>query len=108
MKSTIKFCFCVLAIFVAASICSCSISREVIIMSKPQSASIYIDGEYQGNGYVKYTAPKGVKSIQVSCSTDGYPYDSKVVYLSGKKQYVSVSIEEFMKYGSQQTTIRNH
>lgn len=77
-------------------------------MSKPQTASIYVDGEYQGTGYVKYYAPKGAQSIKVSCSTDGIIYDEKEVFLSKKQQYINVSIDEFMRYGSQPTMIKNH
>ena len=77
-------------------------------MSKPQTASIYIDGAYQGTGYVMYIVPKGAQSIDVSCSTEGYPIGSKEVILSKKQQYVNVTVEEFMSYGSQVNSVRNH
>lgn len=86
---------------------SCSVSHEVIIMSKPQTAAIYIDGEYQGIGYVRYVAPKGAQSIQVSCSTNGEIYDYKEVFLSKKQQYVNISEEEFMRYGAQPNSFKN-
>lgn len=96
-------------LLMAAFLCTnCAVSRHITVMSKPHDASIYIDGEYQGKGVVKYAAPKGAKSVRVSCSTDGFIYDEKEVHLSKKHQYISVSLEELMQYGSQQVQIKNH
>lgn len=107
-SSLLKNCKYLSIVVLCILFSGCSISREVIVMSKPQTASIYIDGEYQGIGYVKYIAPKGAQSIEVSCSVEGFPVCSKEVFLSKKLQYVNVTIEELMSYGSQTNSIRNH
>lgn len=110
MKSThfSRYCCRIAVVLSGILFTNCSISKEVIIMSKPQTASIYVNGEYQGTGYVKYYAPKGVQSIKVSCSTDGIIYDEKEVFISKKKQYINVCIDEFMRYDSQPTMIKKY
>ncbi len=77
-------------------------------MSKSQDIAIYVDGEYQGNGYVRYSVPKGATTIKVSYSVNGLMYDYRDVYIDRKLQYVDINIKEHMTYGVQSNQIKQH
>ena len=86
---------------------SCAV-RSVTIYCEPQSAAIYIDGEYVGNGIVNYSIPKGMRCFELSCTEDGESFVSRTVYTRGISPTISIYLSEYMQYSSEHKTMTTY
>lgn len=79
---------------------SCVGTKHITITSTPNSADIYVDGVFQGTGYVQYSIPKNQKYIEISCSEDGVIVAQRRYKVRDMGSNVDFTISEYMRYSS--------
>lgn len=86
---------------------SCAV-RRVTVYCEPQSAAIYVDGQYQGNGIINYSIPPKQRYIIVSCSEDGVSFVSRKFHTRGLKIPISIYLDEYREYSSEPKTLSTY
>ena len=86
---------------------SCVGTKHITITSTPNSANIYVDGVFQGTGYVQYDIPKNQKYIDISCGEDGIILAQRRFNVRSMSHHIDFSITEYMRYSSTDTPTFN-
>lgn len=97
-------CTCLIGLLLLSS---CA-SQRISIYCEPQSASIYVDGHYQGDGIVHYTISRGQKYIVVSCSEDGISFVQRRFYTPHLPSSICIYLDDYKTYSSSPNTLSTH
>lgn len=96
-----KHIYCLaFSVFCVIILGSCAATKHVTITCEPSTAAIYVDGVFQGSGYVQYNIPRNQKYIEISCSEDGFIVAKQRYYVRNIGSHVSFTISEYMRYSS--------
>ena len=79
-------------VFALMAFTSCS--TPLTICCEPYNTKIYIDGQFLGEGLVKYNAKLG-QDIELSCTKDGLNFYKTRIYPSRNNKYHNINLREF-------------
>lgn len=75
--------------------------QTISLYCKERQIEIYVDGEYLGRDLVKYTVPKGRKSIEVSCRDNGIEVYHRNISVENKNgKLIDLQIPKNYKYSN--------
>lgn len=89
-----KYLFVLLMLFMGTIVSYAGPSKTIKITVIPKEASIYVNNEFMGYGYVEVTRPKKKEMVALRIECEGYkPLDSKI-YGSDKRNAISFQLQD--------------
>ena len=88
------------ALVAALTLASCAGVKQVAVYCEPQSAAIYVDEVYRGNGIVRCDIPRRQKYVTIACSEDGVRFAERRLLVRILSPTVEFRLEEFQRYSS--------
>lgn len=89
-----KYLFVLLMLCIGTVVSYAGPSETIKITVIPKEASIYVNNEFMGYGYVEVTRPKKKEMLALRIECEGYkPIDSKVYGLD-KRNYISFQLQD--------------
>lgn len=89
-----KYLFALLMLFMGTIVSYAGPSKTIKITVIPKEASIYVNNEFMGYGYVEVTRPKKKEMVALRIECEGYkPLDSKI-YGSDKRNAISFQLQD--------------